>query len=214
MVESDLGVEETVESDLKQREGNAEGRWSEDEHQRFLEAHRLYGKDWRKIERHIGTRSAAQARSHAQKYFRRLNRIKNAERINETSVLSSPLPKPIEEKPEKPPRAKAKRVLNYDESGLAKKHSGDLPSYENQALEIQDSSVEPMLFPQMSFITSMQYDPYASWEKELDIENFRKRIESYKNAKELISQNVNEEEEECIGLQRFRRSRTLSSVFK
>ena len=41
------------------------GRWREEEHLRFLQAIRLYGKDWRKVEDFIGTRSAAQIRSHA-----------------------------------------------------------------------------------------------------------------------------------------------------
>lgn len=34
-----------------------------------MEALRLYGKNWRKVEEHIGTRNAVQARTHAQKFF-------------------------------------------------------------------------------------------------------------------------------------------------
>ena len=30
---------------------------------------KLYGKDWKKVEQHVGTRSSTQARSHAQKVF-------------------------------------------------------------------------------------------------------------------------------------------------
>jgi len=37
-----------------------------------LEGMRLFGKDWRRIEEYIATRSCAQIRSHAQKYFNRL----------------------------------------------------------------------------------------------------------------------------------------------
>lgn len=33
---------------------------------------RLYGKDWRKVEDFVKTRSGAQIRSHAQKYFIRI----------------------------------------------------------------------------------------------------------------------------------------------
>jgi len=44
-------------------------RWTEDEHRKLLEGLRLYGRDWKRIQMHVGTRNAAQLRSHAQKYF-------------------------------------------------------------------------------------------------------------------------------------------------
>lgn len=48
------------------------GRWTPEEHARFLKAIRLYRKDWKKIEKFVGTRSGSQIRSHAQKYFLKL----------------------------------------------------------------------------------------------------------------------------------------------
>jgi hypothetical protein len=30
---------------------------------------KLYGKEWRKVQQHVGTRTSTQARSHAQKFF-------------------------------------------------------------------------------------------------------------------------------------------------
>ena len=34
-----------------------------------MEALKLFGKEWRKVQEHVGTRTSTQARSHAQKFF-------------------------------------------------------------------------------------------------------------------------------------------------
>lgn len=43
--------------------------WTRIEHDKFLRALELYDRDWKRIETHVGTRTAAQIRSHAQKHF-------------------------------------------------------------------------------------------------------------------------------------------------
>ena len=48
------------------------GRWTDEEHQKFVDALRLHGKDWNLIQEYIGSRTSAQIRSHAQKYFSKL----------------------------------------------------------------------------------------------------------------------------------------------
>lgn len=57
-------------------EGEAKktGRWTLDEHFRFIEALQQYGKEWRRVQQHVGTRSSTQARSHAQKFFVKLEK--------------------------------------------------------------------------------------------------------------------------------------------
>jgi SHAQKYF class myb-like DNA-binding protein len=41
-----------------------------------LTALRLYGKEWKKVENHIKSRSGAQIRSHAQKFFQNIMKTK------------------------------------------------------------------------------------------------------------------------------------------
>ena len=45
------------------------GRWTKEEHKKFLKGIIEYGNNWKIIEQLIRTRSSSQARSHAQKYF-------------------------------------------------------------------------------------------------------------------------------------------------
>lgn len=58
-------------------QSKAVGRWTKEEHQKFVEALKLYGKNWKQVEEHVGTRNGAQIRSHAQKFFNRLEREMN-----------------------------------------------------------------------------------------------------------------------------------------
>ena len=54
-----------------------EGRWSNEEHSKFIEGLVEFGKNWKDVQKYVGTRTTAQARSHAQKFFLKLKMIKN-----------------------------------------------------------------------------------------------------------------------------------------
>ncbi|GER47040.1 homeodomain-like superfamily protein [Striga asiatica] len=73
----------------KQRE-----RWTEEEHNKFLEALKLYGRAWRRIEEHVGTKTAVQIRSHAQKFFAKVARETNIGDGNSMKPIEIPPPRP------------------------------------------------------------------------------------------------------------------------
>jgi len=59
----------------------ARENWTDEEHTKFLEALKVYDRDWKKIEKFIGTKSVIQIRSHAQKYFLKVQKNNTGERI-------------------------------------------------------------------------------------------------------------------------------------
>ena len=65
------------------------GRWSNEEHKRFLEGILTYGNEWKKIQNIIKTRSSTQARSHAQKFFLRIKKdLKLSNNKNKNMTLN------------------------------------------------------------------------------------------------------------------------------
>ena len=121
----------------KQRE-----RWTDEEHERFLAALKLHGRAWRKIEEHIGTKSAVQIRSHAQKFFSKLQR--ETQRVKregaeagaegaETNANAVHIPparpkrKPNHPYPRKAPERRAEKKSSAAAGAVAQDSSGNPP---------------------------------------------------------------------------------------
>ena len=84
ITELDSSFEDDLEGSSMKRESmeskaTLHGRWTNEEHNLFLEGLVLYGNEWKQVQNHIITRSATQARSHAQKFFIRIRKNLNAE---------------------------------------------------------------------------------------------------------------------------------------
>ena len=63
--------------ELSKSENKNEGRWSKEEHNKFLEGISKYGTNWKKFKILIKTRSTLQIRSHAQKFYFKMKSCKD-----------------------------------------------------------------------------------------------------------------------------------------
>lgn len=71
------------------KSGQTNGRWTQQEHHAFLEGLKECGREWKKVAQKIPTRTSAQIRSHAQKYFSRVERDHDTNFLQEGSAPSS-----------------------------------------------------------------------------------------------------------------------------
>ena len=66
------------------------GRWTSDEHERFLSGLNLHGKDMKKVAAHVKTRTVIQTRSHADKYFARVAKTNGGSNVQKAKRNTNP----------------------------------------------------------------------------------------------------------------------------
>lgn len=62
------------------------GRWTREEHNAFLSALQHYGKEWKMVAAKVKTRTVVQTRTHAQKYFQKLQKAISDKGGNASSI--------------------------------------------------------------------------------------------------------------------------------
>uniref|UniRef100_A0ACD5ZMX1 Uncharacterized protein n=1 Tax=Avena sativa TaxID=4498 RepID=A0ACD5ZMX1_AVESA len=90
--------------------------WTDPEHDKFLEALHMFDRDWRKIEAFIGSKTVIQIRSHAQKYFLKVQKNGTGEHLP-------------------PPRPKRKAAHPYPHKASKKAPQALLPQQDSHIME-------------------------------------------------------------------------------
>jgi SHAQKYF class myb-like DNA-binding protein len=68
------------------------GRWTLEEHRQFLHAIEIHGKSWKKVASCVKTRSVVQVRTHAQKYFQKIQKNNGTSPLKLADVMNTPSP--------------------------------------------------------------------------------------------------------------------------
>lgn len=93
---------------IKMKAGQTLGRWTPEEHEAFLQGLKVFGREWKKVAERIPTRTSAQIRSHAQKYFAKIQReetiMMQDAAVAATQLASQPFNNTIPEAVAPPPQ--------------------------------------------------------------------------------------------------------------
>ncbi|WVZ82963.1 hypothetical protein U9M48_030163 [Paspalum notatum var. saurae] len=118
--------------------------WTDPEHDKFLEALQLFDRDWKKIEAYVGSKTVIQIRSHAQKYFLKVQKNGTGEHLP-------------------PPRPKRKASHPYPHKASKKASQVVLPQ---QASHIMEQGCSVSMDAATAATDSSANGAFPSWEND------------------------------------------------
>ncbi|KAK7295136.1 hypothetical protein RJT34_18040 [Clitoria ternatea] len=107
--------------------------WTDQEHDKFLEALHLFDRDWKKIEAFVGSKTVIQIRSHAQKYFLKVQKNGTSEHV--------PPPRPKRKATHPYPQKASKNAAIISQQATGPLHSSPALSESSYIFRPDSSSV-------------------------------------------------------------------------
>ncbi|KAF8662327.1 hypothetical protein HU200_056538 [Digitaria exilis] len=139
--------------------------WTDPEHDKFLEALQLFDRDWKKIEAYVGSKTVIQIRSHAQKYFLKVQKNGTGEHLP-------------------PPRPKRKAAHPYPHKATKKARQVALPQQASHIMEQGTSMDTATVATDLS-----SKDDFPSWEND-PVQHFSPRHTQVSDATNNYSSSI------------------------
>jgi SHAQKYF class myb-like DNA-binding protein len=148
----------------------ATGRWTQEEHQAFLNGLRMYGKEWKKVAAKVKTRTVVQTRTHAQKYFQKLHKAMETGDTSEITSVDMGVAADVKKASEKKKAKRAQSAKLKREQSTASTHAAaNLMGLSNTKMESSEATSNATFgqptesLPTHGFSTHQGHSPMAGY---------------------------------------------------